>query len=561
VRLYGLRQAFFLADFGFSGGYMLRSMKLAPRSAFSFGVIALIVFLLGAFSLQKMERMTKQSAVINEKWLPNIVNLSNLVKAQLRNHVFLAQLASMENPAAREGGVRQLKALVGEVQALKIRVDAGLTSASERRVFDQFDKADWAYTAEQEKIVGLISSGDIASASTMLMGAIIDYGTRLGMATEALMKLNMEGYENATAGLLQARDSARRGIIAAVLLALLVTVGLAIFYTRSIVQPLGRAVQVVERVARGRLDGKIDAFGRDEPAQVLSSLKVMQDGLRNVIEAITNSSTRIAASAHELKVVTASSSRAMKLQDDEVEAAVSIVHVATLAVVEVAKNAARTADASQISDQSVRSGCEQVARMVNSISGLSAEVALTNAQIGELAMSVANITKIIEVIRSIAEQTNLLALNAAIEAARAGDAGRGFAVVAEEVRALAHRTKRSTHEIEVLIGGIQDVTERAVSSMQRSSESAEITLGLAGSADQALRDIQDSIETINERSRDIAGAANQQQGMMESVKQSLLKIQGLFQEASEGVTQTDQASGDLSELSSLLQELVSKFEA
>lgn len=279
---------------------MLRSMKLAPRSAFSFGVIALIVFLLGAFSLQKMERMTKQSAVINEKWLPNIVNLSNLVKAQLRNHVFLAQLASMENPAAREGGVRQLKALVGEVQALKIRVDAGLTSASERRVFDQFDKADWAYTAEQEKIVGLISSGDIASASTMLMGAIIDYGTRLGMATEALMKLNMEGYENATAGLLQARDSARRGIIAAVLLALLVTVGLAIFYTRSIVQPLGRAVQVVERVARGRLDGKIDAFGRDEPAQVLSSLKVMQDGLRNVIEAITNSSTRIAASAHEL---------------------------------------------------------------------------------------------------------------------------------------------------------------------------------------------------------------------------------------------------------------------
>ncbi|MEP9317687.1 methyl-accepting chemotaxis protein [Pseudomonas sp. LABIM340] len=536
-------------------------MKLAPRSAFSFGVIAVIVFLLGVFSIQKMESMTRQSEIINQKWLPNIVNLSNLVKAQLRNHVFLAQLASLSDPSAREGGLRQLKALVAEARSLKEHVDVGLTSLEERAVFDQFDKADKIYTAEQERIVGVITSGDLDSASSMLRGKIIDYGTRLGMATEELMKLNMEGYEKATAGLLEARDSARRGIIAAVLLALLMTVGLAIFYTRSVVHPLGRAVQVVEMVARGRLDAKIDTAGRDEPAQVLSSLKLMQDGLREVIEAITKSSTRIAASARELKTVTASSSRAMKMQDEEVLSAVSIVNVATLAVVEVAKNAARTAEASQISDQSVKSGCEQVARMVNSISGLSEEVSLTNAQIGELAMSVANVTRIIEVIRSIAEQTNLLALNAAIEAARAGDAGRGFAVVAEEVRALAHRTKNSTHEIEVLIGGIQDVTERAVSSMQRSSASAETTLNLAGSADQALRDIRASIETITERSKVIAGAADRQEGMMESVNQSLLKIQGLFKEASEGVDQTDQASGDLSELASLLQELVSKFEA
>lgn len=540
---------------------MFRNMRLAPRSALGFGVIALIVFLLGAFAHQKMERMTTQSALINEKWLPNIVSLSNLVKAQLRNHVFLANLASMEDSAAREGGLRQLKSLVGEVQSLKKQVDAGLETVRERSVFNQFEEADKIYTSEQEKIVGLIASGDLASASSTLKGEIIDYGTQLGMATEALMKLNMEGYEAATAGLLQARDSAREGIVVAVLIALLITVGLAIFYTRSIVQPLGHAVQVVERVALGKLHGEINAVGRDEPAQVLSSLKLMQDGLRNVIEAITKSSTRIAASAHELKVVTATSSRAMKLQDEEVDSAVSIVQTVTLAVVEVAKNAAMTADASLISDQSVKAGCEQVARMVNSISGLSEEVSLTNTQIGELAMSVANITRIIEVIRSIAEQTNLLALNAAIEAARAGGAGRGFAVVAEEVRALAHRTKHSTHEIEVLIGGIQDVTERAVWSMQRSSQSAEVTLDLAGSADQALRDIQASIATINQRSRDIAGAANRQQTMMESVNQSLLKIQGLFQQASEGVHQTDKASGDLSALAGLLQELVSRFEA
>ncbi|WP_425272163.1 methyl-accepting chemotaxis protein [Pseudomonas saponiphila] len=131
------------------------------------------------------------------------------------------------------------------------------------------------------------------------------------------------------------------------------------------------------------------------------------------------------------------------------------------------------------SDRIAQHGREQVHQTVLSIESLAEDVTANASQVEQLAQKVYGISKVLEVIRAIAEQTNLLALNAAIEAARAGDAGRGFAVVADEVRALAHRTQQSTQEIEQMIGGIQQGTDQAVSSMQHSNSRARSTLEVA----------------------------------------------------------------------------------
>ncbi|MCQ4287516.1 methyl-accepting chemotaxis protein [Pseudomonas stutzeri] len=537
----------------------LRKLTIPRRSVLGFGLIGLIVLLLGLLSLKQMGQMNAESKDVNEGWLPSIMALGDLNQHILRIRLYNLRLAVNRDAATLENTRATLASFDEQLKDMESAYKKTIISPQEEELFRQYQATRESYYKVVNEIIPLDREGRIQEMVSIIETKMNPAASHLSEALRALVAYNNQGAARSAERSSEIFDSAKLWTIFTIALAALLTFGLAWLFTRSIVHPLNQAVGIAETVASGNLTQDFIIDGNDEPARLLVALKAMQGNLRNTLQGISDSSNQLASAAEELNAVTEDSTRGLHQQNHEIEQAATAVNEMTAAVDEVARNAVATSEASRESDKTAQHGREQVIKTVESIGLLAGDVTTTASQVEQLAGQVRDISKVLDVIRSIAEQTNLLALNAAIEAARAGEAGRGFAVVADEVRALAHRTQQSTQEIEQMIGDVHQGTDKAVHAMRSSNERARSTLDVARTAGEALEDITKAISQISERNLVIASASEEQAQVAREVDRNLVNIRDLSLQSSAGANQTSAASQELSHLATRLNEMVARF--
>jgi methyl-accepting chemotaxis protein len=537
----------------------IRSLNIAPRAALGFGVLAMMVFGLGAFALLQMSNMRAQSDQVDDNWLPSVMAVGDMSQDMMRLRALTMRLLINRDPQAQAQNVAKINDLKSVLDGAQQRYDKLIELPEERVLFERFRAAQHKYLQFQAQVMAEATQGRVEEGAAILNGEMNPLADEITTTLKQMVELNQHQAQLATEAGRAVFSQARFWVGVMIGITALITIGMALLLTRSIVLPLSQSVKVAEVVAGGNLTDVISISGKDEPARLLLALKSMQQSLRETIQRISESSNQLASASEELSCVTEDATRGLHQQSLEIDQAATAVNQMTAAVEEVASNAAATSQASRESDRIAQHGREQVQQTVRSIEALAGDVTSNVSQVEDLAQKVYGITKVLDVIRAIAEQTNLLALNAAIEAARAGDAGRGFAVVADEVRALAHRTQQSTQEIEQMIAGIQQGTDTAVSSMQQSNIQARSTLEAAKAAGSALEDIASAFTRINERNIVIASASEEQAAVAREVDRNLTNIRNLSVQSSAGASQTSAASQELSRLAVDLNGLVARF--
>ena len=206
--------------------------------------------------------------------------------------------------------------------------------------------------------------------------------------------------------------------------------------------------------------------------------------------------------------------------------------------------------------EELSSSVEEISRQVvqtNEIVDKATQSAVSSSEkVTQLASAAQEIGDVVALIQGIAEQTNLLALNATIEAARAGEMGKGFAVVASEVKSLANQTAKATEEIASQISGIQGST----------TESAEAIEAIA----QTMRDVQTytnaiaaAVEQQGSATSEISRNINEAAHGTGQVAESMTTMSQAVDETSQSTGQVQAASGEVSQRTQSMRQLVDTF--
>ncbi len=328
---------------------------------------------------------------------------------------------------------------------------------------------------------------------------------------------------------------------------ILLAISLGILIIGSITRPLSQAVVRIKDIAEGEgdLTKRLAANTTDELGDLSNWIDRFIIKIHDIVVDIAETTDNVYSSAQNL----AEASQGLSAGTEQMSQQSQNIAASTAQM-----NQNLQVIASSLEETSI--SVNEVAKQSGEASNISSEANNTaskaNQLVSELGESAKEIGNAIDSIVSIANQTNLLALNASIEAAGAGDAGKGFAVVASEVKELARQAGEFSEDIRGKIVNVQKNTDLSIKSIQNIAQVISQVNSINGNIAAA---VEEQSITSNEITNNVAQTTSASNEIAKN-------IEGISVAAREGAINAQKVnslSGNLENLSSNLNKIVSQF--
>ena len=511
---------------------LINNMRVGSRLGAAFGLIILLLIIVSATAVIKISIINSSiEQIVNDRYVK--VRLAFDVRDGVNDQIkFLRGIViDTKNPEQNKKRYLQLDDTIKQTNLAMDKIAAIQSTPTGKQKIKALQDASDVFEAGKVELIRLAQAGDMEGATEYVLRKLTtSQNAYLGLATAFAdsqdAQLQAEGKKAVADG-----QTAIELTLVFSLIAVLLAMIMGYFLTRSIIRPLGTAVQVAESVAAGDLTTEIRVTSSDETGQLMQGLKNMNENLLRIVTEVRSGTQAISSASSQIAAGNLDLSSRTEEQASSLEETASAMEQITATVKQNAENARQ---ANQLAAQASRvavEGGEVVGQVVSTMEGIN--------------VSSRKIVDIISVIDGIAFQTNILALNAAVEAARAGEQGRGFAVVASEVRNLAQRSASAAKEIKVLI-------DDSVSKVDNGTQ-------LVAKAGATMAEVVSSVKNVTDIVGEISIASHEQSTGIEEINKAITQMDEVTQQNAALVQEASSAAYSLNEQAERLAESISIF--
>lgn len=553
---------------------MLKNFKIGSRLSFGFGLIMLLMMIVGGYSLKLINSLHEEiDLLITDNMVQidlghQITDNLNVIARGLRNIIIDDNVQVQNEEMQRIAKSRKAIADILE-QLDKVIVKGSEEGTLLKKIID----LRAIYVKDSEAYMALIKEMKTESAKKILLHEV---RTSQGHYMEAVGEFITLQKKTADEGGKQTTKLSGTGkiIISALLaMALILSIVLSIVIIRSITTPVGKASALAEAMAGGDFTAKIDINQEDEIGVMAKSLNSMVEQLGAMIRDIISNAGSLTLSSNDLASISrqlSSTAQGTADQSASVAAATEEMSVNIQSVSAAMEQSSCNVNMVAAATEEMTSTVDEIAQNAEKARAIS-EGAVQQSRVASEKMAILGdsarkIGRVTETITEISEQTNLLALNATIEAARAGEAGKGFAVVANEIKELARQTAAATVDIKNQINEMQITTSTTVEDIEKISEVIveinNVINGIATAVEEqsaASKEIATNISQASQGIAEVNENVAQSTVVISDITRDIAGINQQSNQVGEGSSQVQVSAQGLADLAVQLEDLVKKF--
>ncbi|MCI2240517.1 Tar ligand binding domain-containing protein, partial [Paenibacillus sp. TRM 82003] len=346
----------------------LRGLNVASKLFAGFGVVCLLLAVVVGVGISRLDSSQANTDAISTRGMASVQTVGEVKAAFLRMRLSVTSAALAPTP---EKTTEQLEIMAGDDEAYDQAWQAYLATSPAATAEDHGVVEDLLaqYRTVREGLVTAAEANDTQTYIAVRDAEVTPLSQQITGQLDAISQTETR----AAVELAEKSDSDFHAAVTLLLtigaLAVAVAVVVAVAVSRSIARPLAKTLTVVQGLATGRLDQRVDYVNTDEVGRLAGAVDTTMENLTGTVRRITASAQTLAASSEELSTVadglsagavqSSSQSQVVSAATEEISTSIGTVAAAgeemTAAIREIASS---TAEASQVASAAVASASE-----------------------------------------------------------------------------------------------------------------------------------------------------------------------------------------------------------